>query len=139
MIGREKCILPTMMIMSNVHARKSFFFAPYRPNSPNKILGPGSSIIVKMMDERRSDLPSKFPQFHFLRLIQYKVYIIIYHRTTTTTTADFLFSGGRFVCCPDSLCSTKSPGPVLLSAHPCELSFCSRFFFSPKYSSCRRR
>jgi len=109
-IGREKCILPTMMIMSNVHARKSFFFAPYRPNSPNKILGPGSSIIVKMMDERCSDLPSNFPQFHFLYLLYSKKYILLYHRTTTT--ADFLFSDGRFVCCPNSLCSTKSPASV---------------------------
>lgn len=31
----------------------------------------------------------------------------------TTTSDDFLFSEkdyARFVCCPDSLCSTKSPG-----------------------------
>jgi len=128
MIGREKCILPTMMIMSNVHARKSFFFAPYRPNSPNKILGPWSSIIVKMMDERCSDLPSNFPQFHFLPSIYSTKYILLYHRTATT--ADFLFSGRRFVCCPNSLCSTKSPGSVFFSsAHPGELLFRSRFFF----------
>lgn len=55
MIGREKCILLTMI--SNVHDMKSFFFTSYRPNSPNTILGLWSSIIVKMMDEH-SDLPA---------------------------------------------------------------------------------
>lgn len=71
MIGREKCILLTMI--SNVHhATKSFFFISYRPNSPNKILGLWSSIIVKMMDEH-SDLPSNFTQFYFLPPI------ILYH------------------------------------------------------------
>jgi len=135
-IGREKCIHPTTMIMSNVHARKSFFFAPYRPNSPNKILELGSSIIVKMMDERCSDLLRTFP--NFISYVLYSIkYILFYHHTTTTV--DFLFSNGRFVCCPNSLCSTKSLGLVFFIHPSCQLLFCSWFFFSQKYSLCRCR
>lgn len=127
MIGREKCILPAMMIMSNVHARKSFFFAPYRPNSPNKILGPGSSIIVKMMDERCNDLPSNFPQFHFLPPIYSIKYILLCHRTTTT--ADFLFSDGRFVCCPKLIVFDKKSMVGFLSAHPMWTFILFQIFF----------
>jgi len=108
-IGREKCILPTMMIMSNVHARKSFFFAPYRPNSPNKILGPESSIIVKMMDERRSDLPSNFSQFHFLPT-SYIVQNIYYYTTARRRPLTFYFRAEGLFAVPTHCVRQKVRG-----------------------------